>query len=94
MSVKPLYQPLPWLCTLSDTSLEECALRMRPSRTYKLFVSNKLWTAAHILCRRIGALVESHPFAPYINVTVLDTLGPTEWFIEGDAGEAWGSEGL
>jgi len=62
---------------------------MRPSRTYKLFVSNKLWTAAHILCRRIGALVESHPFAPYINVTVLDTLGPTEWFIEGDKLQKW-----
>jgi len=44
--------------------------------------------------KHIGAVSKYHPFAPYINVIESPELQPTEWFIEGDAGDAWGSEGL
>lgn len=90
----PLYKELPYSLDISTTALEECALRMRPSRSYKLYVHPRLWTIALSICRSYAALVENNPFAPYINVTVRQDLKRDEWFIEGDTGEAWGSKGV
>jgi hypothetical protein len=89
-----IYQPLPVCCTLSVVSMEECAIRMRPSRAYKLCVGRALLPYAYMLVKNIGADSQEHPFAPYINVLEHQKLQPLEWFIEGDTGDAWGSKGL
>lgn len=88
------YNRLLVACTLSPTALAECAIRMKPSHVYNLYVNPREIPSAMILCRRLGAFVEENPFAPYINLFADDKLKPDEWFIEGEAGEAWGSEGL
>lgn len=88
------YQRLKVACNLSFHSLEQCALNMRPSHSYKLYVTPTLYTTAVSICRRMAAIVEDNPFAPYVNIIINKTLGPWEWFIEGDAGDAWGSEGV
>lgn len=89
-----LYNKLPTICDLSIMALEECAIRMRPSRLYKLYVNAAMWPYACMVLRHIGATAQENPFAPYINLLELKTLTTREWFIEGDAGDAWGSEGI
>ena len=97
-----LYNRLLTPCTLSETSLEECALRMRPSWVYTLHVANRQLPFAIMLVKRIGAFTQEHPFAPQINVTLDIRLKPDEWFIgpayidskEEDPEHSWGSEGL
>lgn len=89
-----LYVRLPTTCSLCVVALEECAMRLKPRREYKLYVGRALWTCAIITLRHIGALVRDNPFAPYINLVDYDRLQPHEWFLEGDAGEAFGSEGI
>lgn len=87
-----LYKSLPIRCSLSLSSLEECAVLMEPRRNYKLFVNPHQFPYASLLLKHIGALTQDHPFAPYINLLILPELKIHEWFLEGDAGEAWGSE--
>lgn len=89
-----LYKRLPTACTLCEVSLEQCAIGMSPARDYSLFVRRTMWPFACMLVRQIGANVQHHPFAPYINVTVYEYLEPTEWFIQGIHAECFGSEGL
>lgn len=91
---KPLYQRLPTDCDLSMTGLEECAIRMKAAASYKLYVNHKLFPYAAMLVKHMGAETRDHPFAPYINIVSLDKLKRDEWFIEGDAFEAWGSPGV
>lgn len=86
-----LYDKLPVDCDLCTTTLEECALRMKPRQSYKLWVNPRQFPYACMLVKHMGAESKDHPFAPFINVVTLDKLRPHEWFIEGDVGEAWGS---
>jgi hypothetical protein len=89
-----IYQRLPTMCTLSVTALEECALRLKPCRIYRLFVGARLTPYAGLVLKHIGALTQDNPFAPYINLTESARLEPQEWYLQGDGREAWGSEGL
>lgn len=90
-----LYHALLTPCDLSMTTLEECAIRMNPSRTYELRVSNQLHPFAIMLVKRMGAFTQDHPFAPQINVRASNELRPTEWYVVGmDTGESWGSPGV
>ena len=89
-----MYDCLPVTCDLSTTALEECAIRMKPHANYKLYVHHKQFPYACMLVKHMGAESKDHPFAPFINVVVLDRLSHCEWFIEGDAGDAWGSPGV
>jgi hypothetical protein len=89
-----LYSRLPTTCTLSVTSLEECALRMRPSRSYVLYVGERLHPWAARLLKTIGATTQEHPFAPYISLVYDGRLEPQEWCITNGEDESWGSEGL
>lgn len=88
------YYPLPITCALSQTALEECAMRMRPVCVYRLHVGSALFPLAGMLLKSIGAVTQNHPFAPYIDLILSDRLEPVEWFIKGDEYQAWGSEGL
>jgi hypothetical protein len=89
-----LYKSLPVTCDLSTTALEECAIRMKAHASYKLFVHQKQFPYACMLVKHMGGESKDHPFAPFINVVILDTLKHCEWFIEGDAFDAWGSPGV
>lgn len=89
-----LYKSLPVTCDMSTTALEECAIRMKPHSEYKLYVHHKNYPYACMLVKHMGAESKDHPFAPFINVVVLNTLQHSEWFIEGDARDAWGSPGV
>lgn len=89
-----IYKSLPVTCDMSTTALEECAIRMKPHSSYKLYVHSKQFPYACMLVKHMGGESKDHPFAPFINVVVLDTLAHCEWFIEGDAGDAWGSPGV
>jgi len=89
-----VYNNLPCRADLHQVSLAECALRMRPSHSYKLYVHPIQVPHAMCLIKTLGAFTIDNPFAPYINLIPMDTLKRDEWFIEGDAGDAWGSDGL
>lgn len=89
-----IYQPLLIACTLCEVSLEECAIRMRPSWVYTLHVPNQLLPFSIMLVKKIGAFTQDHPFAPHINVVLDKTLDREEWYVKNESGEAWGSEGL
>lgn len=84
----------PAACTLSIAALEMCAIEMRPASTYKLYVPKLLAPFARMTAKHIGATSLYHPFASHINVIESDKLEPHEWYIEGESGDAWGSEGL
>jgi hypothetical protein len=90
--VEKPYQPLPTQVDLHIVSLEDCALRMKPARSYELRVGARMWTFAIALARHMGANVPEHPFAPYINVIQDEELEPLEWYIKGADGEAYGSD--
>jgi hypothetical protein len=89
-----VYKRLPICCDLSQTSLEECASRMKAVGSYKLWVHPKMLPYANMLVKHMGAESRDHPFAPFINVVTNQHMNISEWFIEGDAFEAWGSEGV
>lgn len=89
-----MYKRLHPTCTLPTVALEECALRLKPRRIYRLNVGACLVPYAAMTLKHIGALTKDNPFAPYIDLFELAILEPQEWFLEGDAGEACGSEGL
>lgn len=88
------YKPLPTRCSLSMTGLEECAIRMLPSRIYTLYVHKNMLPYATMLVKHMGAMTQDNPFSPCINVRTEDKCGREEWFIESGMDEAWGSEGV
>jgi hypothetical protein len=89
-----LYRRLPVSCTLCETSLEMCAVQMRPSHVYALYTGARLQPHARMVLKHIGATSKEHPFAPYINLQFDPRLEPQEWCITNCEDEAWGSEGL
>lgn len=87
------YHRLLIACTLSITTLAECAIRMKPSHTYELHVSPREMALGKNILRSMAALVTENPFAPYVNLVTDSTLEPYEWYMRNESGEAWGSEG-
>jgi hypothetical protein len=79
-------------CTCSPFSLEMCAEIVGPSFIYNLSVHPNIFFDAKRVLREMGASVENHVLAPYINLHQDPSLGPTEWILSAN-GRSAGSPG-
>ncbi len=87
------YEPLAtYECDLSETPLEEAAAKIGPSFVYELRVNMLEEARARRLLRMMGADVQHHPFAPYINLIIERSYAQDEWSISAN-GKCVGSKG-